>query len=279
MTTVTDADWGHTASTGLAYTSADIVDLHFDACRVTYLDLVGRAGFQPGWHLLDAGCGTGRFLPHLAELVGARGRLTAIDLAPENVHLVRTRYATLPALADVAQGDVTDLPYADDTFDAVWCANTVQYLDDDQLRRALAQLRRVVRPGGLVAVKDLDASTITARPCPPFLFADFFRTAAATSGYARNLLRTRDHYLFLRAAGLADVRQYTVLSEHFAPFTPAERAFYGRTCAGLAALALAAGPDPAWQAMLDPADRANWLNAPHAYIAEGATLTAGIVPG
>lgn len=271
-------DWGHTASTGLAFTSVDIVDAHFDACRSTYLDLLGRAGFQPGWHVLDAGSGTGRFLPHLAELVGDGGRLSAIDLTPENVALMRTRWSALPTRPEIAQGDVTDLPYADDTFDAAWCANTVQYLDDDQLRRALAELRRVVRPGGLISVKDLDASTITARPGPPFLFADFFRGAAPTSGYARNLLRTRDLYLFLRAAGLADVRQQTLMSEHFAPFTSAERAFYGQACASLAAQAQATDSGRLWRAMLDPDDPEHWLNAPDGYVAEGTVLAVGIVP-
>ncbi|NUT53606.1 MAG: methyltransferase domain-containing protein [Saccharothrix sp.] len=271
---MTTTEWGFAASTGLAFTRVDIVDAHFDACRATYLDLLRRFGVRPGWHVLDAGTGGGRFLPYLASLVGADGALSAIDLAPENVELVRERWASLPVPVDVRQGDVTDLPYEDDTFDAAWCANTVQYLDDDQLRRALAELRRVVKPGGLVGVKDLDATTITARPGPPFLFPDFFRSAAVGSDYARNLLRTRDLYRFLRAAGLSGVRQHTVVSEHYAPFNEAERSFYGQSCARLAAQA---GDDPDWRVMRDPEDPAHPLNAPDGYFAEGAVLAVGTV--
>ncbi|MGW4113769.1 methyltransferase domain-containing protein [Actinosynnema sp. NPDC004786] len=274
MTAVDHARWGFTASTGLAFTRVDIVDAHFDACLTTYLDLLRRFGVRPGWHVLDAGAGGGRFLPYLADLVGPAGRLSALDLAAENVALVRERWASLAVLDDVRQGDVTALPYPDDTFDAAWCANTVQYLDDDALRRALAELRRVVRPGGLVGVKDLDASTITARPGPPFLFADFFRAAASRSAYARNLLRGRDLYRFLREAGLSEVRQHTLLAEHFAPFGEAERSFYGQSCASLAAQA---GDDPDWRVMRDPDDPAHPLNAPDGYFAEGAVLAVGTV--
>jgi ubiquinone/menaquinone biosynthesis C-methylase UbiE len=53
----------------------------------------------------------------------------------------------------------------------------VQYLDDGELERALAELRRVVRPGGVVAVKDLDASLVTVRPGDPFRFAESSRRA------------------------------------------------------------------------------------------------------
>ncbi|HEU5475261.1 MAG TPA: methyltransferase domain-containing protein [Actinophytocola sp.] len=265
------ATWGFTASTGLAFSRADIVDAHFDACRDTYLDLLCRVGIRTGWHILDAGCGPGGYLPHLAALVGPRGAVSAVDLAPENVVAADARDTG----ARVRQGDLTELPYADDSFDVAWCANAVQYLDDERLRRALAELRRVVRPGGLVAVKDLDASTVTARPGPPFLFVDFFRAAAGTSGYARQLLRTRGLYQFLRAAGLSDVRQHCVLSEHYAPFTPAERAYYGQACARVAAKA---GADPRWRPFLDPDHPDHPLNAPDGYLCEGNVLAVGTVP-
>lgn len=268
------AAWGFTASTGLAFTRADIVDAHFDACRPTYLELLGTVGIQPGWHVLDAGCGGGRFLPYLADLVGPDGRVSAVDLATENVELARTRSSDLLAHMAVRRGDVTALPYPDGTFDAAWCANTVQYLDDAELRVALGELRRVVRPGGLVAVKDLDASTVTARPGPPFLFTDWFRAAATTSGYARQLLRSRDLYRFLREAGLAEVRQHAALSEHFAPFSAAERAYYTQACARLAAQA---EQDQNWLPYLDPDHPDNPLNAPDAYICEGSVLAVGTV--
>lgn len=274
--TTDHASWGFTSSTGLGFTDATIVDAHFAACRQTYLELLGRVGIRLGWKVLDAGCGSGSFLPRLAGLVGPAGRVTGIDLAEENVALAATRTTVCPLQTD--QGDLLRLPYPDASFDAVWCANTVQYLDDHELSRALAELRRVVRPGGVVAVKDLDASLVTVRPGDPFLFTDFFRQAGATPGYARQLLRARDLGWWLTDAGLTAVRQWTVLSEHFAPLTPAEWEFYGPSCATVARQAIALGVPGEWEPLLDPTDPRNPLRDPNGYVSEGNVLAIGHVP-
>ncbi|WHM39854.1 class I SAM-dependent methyltransferase [Streptomyces sp. BPTC-684] len=273
--------WGFTTSTGLGFTHHTIVDAHFDACRDAYLGLLGQAGIRPGAHVLDAGCGGGDFLPWLADLVGPEGRVSAVDLAEENAALAAERLARWsPACpVDVRRADLLELPFPDATFDAVWCANTVQYLSDSELALALRELRRVVRPGGTIAVKDLDAQLITARPTDPYLFADFFRTAGRTPGYAAQLLRTRDLYRHLKAAGLTEVRQRTVLIEHFAPLTPQARAFYAPTCARLAEQALALGLSEEWRRFADPDAADHPLDGPDGYISEGNVLAVGTVPG
>jgi ubiquinone/menaquinone biosynthesis C-methylase UbiE len=276
MVTADHASWGFTSSTGLGFTEASIVDAHFAACRPTYLDLLNRAGIRRGWRVLDAGCGSGAFLPRLSELVGPDGAVTAIDLAEENAALAATQPTVCPLRTD--QGNLMALPYPAASFDAAWCANAVQYLDDDELARALAELRRVVRPGGIIAVKDLDASLVTVRPGDPFLFPDFFRQAAATPGYARQLLRTRDLHRWLRAAGLVAVRQWTVLSEHFAPLTPEEWSFYGPSCATVARQALALGVPGEWQPFLTPGGQGHPLADPDGYLSEGNVLAVGVVP-
>jgi ubiquinone/menaquinone biosynthesis C-methylase UbiE len=104
---------------------------------------------------LDAGCGGGGFLPLIAELVGSKGHISAIDLAPENIERVDAlvENSQFPCAVDTRVGNLTSLPYEDNRFDAVWCANTTQYLTNDELSQMLAEFRRVVRPGGLVAVK------------------------------------------------------------------------------------------------------------------------------
>jgi ubiquinone/menaquinone biosynthesis C-methylase UbiE len=270
-----ERSWGFRSSTGLDFTHASIVDAHFEACRRSYSDLLNGVGIQPGWQVLDAGCGTGSFLPLLADLVGPTGRVCAVDLAEEHVTLATRRARGIHAV----RADLLHLPHADGSFDAAWCANTTQYLDDRQLRQALAELRRVVRPGGMIAIKDLDASLVTARPGDPFLFTDFFRLAAESSAYARQLLRTRDMCRFLAGAGLTGIRQRTVLIEHIAPLSPAATAFYGPSCAQLARQAIRIGAPGDWSVYLDPHDPANPLNHPRAYISEGNVLAVGTVPG
>ncbi|MFJ8649670.1 methyltransferase domain-containing protein [Streptomyces sp. NPDC093546] len=277
MLTADHAAWGYTTSTGLAFTHEEIVDPHFDACAAYYRDALDGVGLRPGWHVLDAGCGSGAFLPLIADLVGAEGRVSALDLARESAERAAARMRDHPAHArlEVRQGSVLDLPYADDTFDAVWCANTTQYLDDGELARALAELRRVTKPGGLVAVKDVDGSLSTVRPADPFLITDFFRTSARFPGYARQLLRGRDLYRWLRAAGLTSVRQRTILMEHHAPLAPAALRFYGNACARFARQAMREGMPGNWAPFLDPDDPAGPLRTPDGYISEGNAVAVG----
>ncbi|MDN3352431.1 class I SAM-dependent methyltransferase [Actinomadura sp. DC4] len=271
--------WGFTASTGLGFTNATIVDAHFQACRPTYGLLLRQARIRPGSHVLDAGCGAGSFLSLLAEQVGPRGHVSALDLTAENVTAARLRAHGAGVPCDVIQGDVLRLPYSDDRFDAVWCANTIQYLSDAELRRALSEMRRVVRPGGLIAVKEIDVSVVRARPGDPYMFADFFRMAGEVPGYGAQLLRSRDLYRWLREAGLTGVRQRTVFSEHYGPLSPVEKAFYGPSCAQIARKARALGARGDWSRYLDPADPINPLNHPDAYICEGNVLSTATVSG
>jgi SAM-dependent methyltransferase len=103
-----------------------------DAARVT-----------PGTRLLDAGCGAG-LLAVLASLRGAQ--VTAFDASAPLLAVVRER---LPE-ADVQQGDLEALTFADASFDAVTAVNTIFYAAD--MQAAMRELGRVVKPGGRVVV-------------------------------------------------------------------------------------------------------------------------------
>jgi ubiquinone/menaquinone biosynthesis C-methylase UbiE len=279
MLTEDHAALGYTTSTGLAFTHEEIVDPHFEACADAYQEALEGVGIHAGWHVLDAGCGSGTFLPWLAELVGERGRISAIDLAGENAERAAERMWNHQARlrTEIRQGSVLRLPYPDASFDAVWCANTTQYLDDAELARALSEFRRVTRPGGLVAVKDVDGTLSTVRPADPFLITDYFRASAVSPGYARQLLRGRDLYRRLREAGLRSVGQRTILMEHHAPLSPAALRFYGNACARFARQARNLGISGDWAPFLDPEDVANPLRHPDGYISEGNVVAVGTV--
>jgi SAM-dependent methyltransferase len=103
-----------------------------DAARVT-----------AGTRLLDAGCGAG-LLALLASLRGAR--VTALDASAGLLEIARKR---LPG-AEVREGDLEALPFADSSFDAVTAVNSVFYAAD--MSAAMREFFRVVQPGGRVVV-------------------------------------------------------------------------------------------------------------------------------
>ncbi len=96
--------------------------------------------------VLDAGCGTGGFLR--SAPVKARGwRLTGVDLSPVAVQLARERSG-----ADVREGSITALPFADASFDAVVTGDVIYHVED--AARALREFARCVKPGGAVIVNE-----------------------------------------------------------------------------------------------------------------------------
>src|SRR3954452_13817484 len=86
----------HTSASGHELSGADWLDAHFERSRAIYEAMAGAVGLEPGWRVLDAGCGPGSFLPTLAALVGTSGALIALDLDAENLALAERRAAGSP---------------------------------------------------------------------------------------------------------------------------------------------------------------------------------------
>ena len=102
--------------------------------------LAARAVVRPGDEVLDACCGTGDLA--IAARGGRAGRVTGLDFSEPMLERARRKD---PAIEWV-QGDLLELPFADASFDAATVGFGVRNVDD--LERALAELRRVLRPGG-----------------------------------------------------------------------------------------------------------------------------------
>lgn len=151
----------YTTSQGHNFSTGTWLDLHFDACRLEYENMVRSVGIQSGMKVLDAGCGNGRFLDIIAELVTSSGEITAIDLAEENIDtvnsLINSNHFNVPVSAAI--GNVTSLNFPDNSFDVVWCANVTQYLDETNLIKALSEFKRVLKPNGIVAIKETDGTS------------------------------------------------------------------------------------------------------------------------
>jgi len=91
--------------------------------------------------ILDAGCGSGRNMVDLADY----GALTGIELSPTSVALARER-----RVGEIVEGSITQMPFPDQSFDLAVCLDVIEHLEDDLA--ALAELRRVVAPGGALLV-------------------------------------------------------------------------------------------------------------------------------
>jgi ubiquinone/menaquinone biosynthesis C-methylase UbiE len=101
--------------------------------------------------VLDVGCGGGRTIQQLALLAPA-GKISGIDYSATSVAVARrTNAQTIGAgRVDIRVGSVSNLPYADESFDAVTAVETHYYWPN--LVTDLGEIRRVLRPGGRIAV-------------------------------------------------------------------------------------------------------------------------------
>ena len=122
---------------------------------------------RPGMRLLDVGCGPGSITRGLAERL-APGQVVGVDLSKEALDGAR-RDAVARGLTNLhyQEGSVYQLPFANASFDAVYAHQVLQHLRERE--SAVREMLRVVRPGGLVAVRDVDWGTAAYWPRDPWL--------------------------------------------------------------------------------------------------------------
>ncbi|PFG32695.1 methyltransferase domain-containing protein [Sanguibacter antarcticus] len=117
---------------------------------------------RPGMSVLDVGCGPGTLTVDLARLV-APGQVTGVDAATSILRSAR-ELAAGSRLGNVSfeHANAYQLPFADDTFDVVHAHQLLQHLSDPVA--AIAEMRRVTKPGGIVAARDADYAAMTWYP-------------------------------------------------------------------------------------------------------------------
>ena len=117
---------------------------------------------SPGMSIIDCGCGPGSITVGLAEIV-APGQVIGLDIEPRQLEAAQ-RLATERATPNVRfePGSVYELPFPDATFDVAVAHFVLEHVSDPL--RALREIRRVLRPGGLAAIKDPYYPAFTFRP-------------------------------------------------------------------------------------------------------------------
>jgi ubiquinone/menaquinone biosynthesis C-methylase UbiE len=119
--------------------------------------LIERSGIKKGMQVLDLGCGSGAFTTFLARAVGEKGKVYALDIQADMLKQLE-RKLSKPENKDIKnikliEGNAYELPFDDGSLDLVNMVTVLQEIPDRN--KALHEVKRVLKPGGLFAVTEL----------------------------------------------------------------------------------------------------------------------------
>lgn len=224
---------------------------------------------SPGAALLDVGCGPGSITVEFADRLGPDGSVLGIDYGAEVISRAKASSADSRAAFQVM--DLYALEVEDDSYDIAHAHQVLQHVSDPVA--ALKEMARVVRPGGVIAVRDADYAGMHWAPASPVLdqwqsiYRQVARSNNAEPDAGRHLVR------WAREAGLANVTP-SVDAWLFA--APDRRQWWGSTWAervvsssladqavelGLASREDLAAMSDGWRTWL--ADEDGWFVCPH----------------
>lgn len=127
----------------------------------TLRDMVTAVPLPEAAQVLDLACGDGAYSRWFAQRLEARGCLVAVDLLESYLQLAGR---DAPANSLFVRADAGTLPFADDTFDLAWCAQSLYSLP--RTRVVLHEMLRVIKPGGTLAILENDTLHHVLLPWP-----------------------------------------------------------------------------------------------------------------
>ncbi|MEI6442027.1 MAG: methyltransferase domain-containing protein [Nostocales cyanobacterium ELA583] len=223
---VTSGDFKNTADTGLIMSSTRWLVDHYKAKEKYRLQMVEDLGLQPGNCVLDVGSGPGLWSNELAKKVVPNGKIIGIDLSVDALNYAKSNLENYPHqdIIEYAQADFFNMPYPDETFDFVFCANSQMYFTDVQKEQLLKEQKRVVKTGGRIASKEYDGETIILYPIPPELWLKMKNAVGqvlverAEKDYYDEYVARKGRTLFFNL-GLKDIATIPYPVQMFAPLS------------------------------------------------------------
>ncbi len=166
----------------------------FEASQETWEAALALLHPSPGEQVLDAGTGTGRLAIALGDQVGDAGKVFGVDISPAMLRQARRQVARTPISdrIELRLGDVRALPFADGSLDGAVVSLVLELLPPEGTSAALAELRRVVRPGGRIVLAALAEEMPYGRTLSFYLvLRSIFRLAALGRPLALRKLATQ----------------------------------------------------------------------------------------
>ena len=209
----------------------------YAACQAAYhrafetdlREMLAEVFRRPARAALDLACGDGAYSVWLSQRFGATAAVVALDSNLSYLHTARRRPTPRRDGNQVISlaADALKLPFEDESFDAVWCAQSLYSLPDPSA--VLAEMRRVTRPGGTAAVLENDTLHEIILPWPPDL--ELALRQAELASFRLETDRPNKFYLArnlpeaFRAAGFAGCELKTFGFSRTGPLEAAARTY------------------------------------------------------
>ena len=216
----------------VAATSSVVQDAFHDAFQDELRTIVNELPIPSGSRVFDLPCGNGFYSAFLAKRLGREDRLVAVDSSEPLLKATREALTVQECGVEVRKADAYSLPFEDESFDVVWCAQSLISLDP---QRAIGEMFRVVKRGGRLAILEVDQFHHVLLPWPAELevalpaamlaasverYGDAIKIAPARKlrcqlSHAGFKSVEREIYSFIRSAPF-DERTATFLKRYFA---------------------------------------------------------------